>query len=462
MSQLSEIPASTYTLEMETLGALPDISTFDGEPVLVSQNPLTPGTRRLQLLPLPGIEFPVRYETSRMRGFQFEVNLGKAHSGGSATDASAFWDLLDPPMRARAERIRTRLAAWRELPVEARPAAPVYTREERDQAARSFLFYIISSQLLCTSQNKGDLAMLACLLDLSQVGSLDWATLGLAHLYHGLDVWTRGSDQAVLACLRDLSQVGSFDWATLGLAHLYHGLDVWTRGSGESNWRFIRPLEERKTHKTAAHYRAEAIAEAPPPVQLDPEHTTHVPAQRYQEICQRFGFARSYIGRLYSNVHERDLEIEQELQLLKRLSKKYEQKESGQKKSIEKSSSKKDKSKSKMEKSKGEEKSKEWVSGSRSEATGSETLSVKIEGETKVISYSDLSEIFRIPMHSYAMIFGGGVHKDAYAQLTLCVFALLLGRGRGGSGRALHTLQGDLPKSWRTVRRIVRNAVWKT
>ncbi|KDP30320.1 hypothetical protein JCGZ_18157 [Jatropha curcas] len=37
--------------------------------------------------------------------------------------------------------------------------------------------------------------------------------------------------------------VGSFDWATLALAHLYHGLDVWTRGSGESNWQFIRPLE---------------------------------------------------------------------------------------------------------------------------------------------------------------------------------------------------------------------------
>ncbi|KDP24257.1 hypothetical protein JCGZ_26687 [Jatropha curcas] len=34
-----------------------------------------------------------------------------------------------------------------------------------------------------------------------------------------------------------------FDWATLALAHLYHGLDAWTRGSGESNWLFIRPLE---------------------------------------------------------------------------------------------------------------------------------------------------------------------------------------------------------------------------
>ncbi|KDP20316.1 hypothetical protein JCGZ_06924 [Jatropha curcas] len=69
MSQLPEIPASAYTREMETLEALLDIPTFDGESVLVSRNPLTPGTRPLQLLPLPGTEFPVRYETSRMRGF---------------------------------------------------------------------------------------------------------------------------------------------------------------------------------------------------------------------------------------------------------------------------------------------------------------------------------------------------------------------------------------------------------
>ncbi|KDP36446.1 hypothetical protein JCGZ_08576 [Jatropha curcas] len=101
MSQLSKILSSAYTPEMETLGAIPDIPTFDGEPVPVSRNPLTSGTRPLQLLPLPGTEFPVRCETSRMRGFQTEVDLGKARSGGSSTNASAFWDLLDPPMRAR-------------------------------------------------------------------------------------------------------------------------------------------------------------------------------------------------------------------------------------------------------------------------------------------------------------------------------------------------------------------------
>ncbi|KDP30281.1 hypothetical protein JCGZ_17151 [Jatropha curcas] len=86
-----------------------------------------------------------------------------------------------------AEQIRARLAAWRELLADVRPAAPAYTREERDQEARSFIFYIISSQLLCTSQNKGDPAVLACLQDLSLVGTYDWASLALAHLYHGLD-----------------------------------------------------------------------------------------------------------------------------------------------------------------------------------------------------------------------------------------------------------------------------------
>ncbi|KDP21721.1 hypothetical protein JCGZ_03583 [Jatropha curcas] len=73
MSHLPEIPTSAYTPEMETLGAIPDIPTFDGEPVPVSRNPLTSGTRPLQLLPLPGTEFPIRYETSRMCGFQTEL-----------------------------------------------------------------------------------------------------------------------------------------------------------------------------------------------------------------------------------------------------------------------------------------------------------------------------------------------------------------------------------------------------
>ncbi|KDP29280.1 hypothetical protein JCGZ_19448 [Jatropha curcas] len=329
MSQLPEIPASAYTPEMNTLGAIPDITVFEGERVPVSRNALTPGTRPLQLLPLPSTEFPVRHETSAMRGFQtevsfcvpstvasrncsveeqfcdatvrqggnalnscvarllrcvtllfvrmqcleqlngaaVEVDLGKARAGGSSRVVTAgFGDYtarlhrtqprfppimryalmerwndcnhtfifgfgemtLTPadytaitglgfngraaPLGARyqtatlgaelvrtllgvttqtrytaqgcvsyevvyrfwAEQIRTRLAAWRELPVEARPTAPAYTREERDQAARSFIFYIISSQLLCTSQNKGDPAVLVCLWDLSQVWAYEY------------------------------------------------------------------------------------------------------------------------------------------------------------------------------------------------------------------------------------------------------------------------------------------------
>ncbi|KDP24264.1 hypothetical protein JCGZ_26698 [Jatropha curcas] len=105
--------------------------------------------------------------------------------------------------------------------------------------------------------------------------------------------------------------------------------------------------QERRRHRTPAYYRAQAEAEvpagavlgdvpfppgmevaldptlglgpaiviptdlrqAPPPLQLDLEHATHVLTQRYQELYQRFGFARSYIARLYPELHERDLEI---------------------------------------------------------------------------------------------------------------------------------------------------------
>ncbi|KDP40394.1 hypothetical protein JCGZ_03964 [Jatropha curcas] len=49
------------------------------------------------------------------------------------------------------------------------------------------------------------------------------------------------------------------------------------------------------------------LKQAPPPLQLDPEHAIHVLAQRYQELCRRFGFARSYIARLYSDRLEREV-----------------------------------------------------------------------------------------------------------------------------------------------------------
>ncbi|KDP25887.1 hypothetical protein JCGZ_23732 [Jatropha curcas] len=90
MSQLPEIPASAYTPEMNTLGVIPDITTFEGEPVPVSRNPLTLGMRPLQLLPLPGTEFPIRYETSGMRGFQTELR----HAGRSCVTQLFLYEQL--------------------------------------------------------------------------------------------------------------------------------------------------------------------------------------------------------------------------------------------------------------------------------------------------------------------------------------------------------------------------------
>ncbi|KDP30291.1 hypothetical protein JCGZ_17161 [Jatropha curcas] len=399
MSQISEIPASAYTREMETLGPLPDILAFDGEPVPVSRNPLTPGTRPLQLLPLLGTEFPVRYETSRMRGFQFEVDLGKARSGGSATDASAFWDLLDSPMRARvvaagfgdyaaglhyaaitglrftgsappldsryqtailgaqlvhsllgvttqtrysgqgcmsyemvfrfwAERIRTHLEAWRELLEDARPAAPAYTQEERDQAARSGLstgphsVWLISITVWMSGPMVAVWSYEYCIYPGVRAAILP-SSLGGFPI-----IWPTAITLMPVARISKYRGFSANDFLSIGDFPSYFASRMQARLP-----EVLEYTQEQKTHRTAAHYRAKAAAgadaataltgpagvvlgdvpfspgmEAPPPVQLDPEHTTHVPAQRYQEICQRFGLARSYIGRLYSDVHERAAE----------------------------------------------------------------------------------------------------------------------------------------------------------
>ncbi|KDP30098.1 hypothetical protein JCGZ_18405 [Jatropha curcas] len=545
MAQLPEIPASAYTPEMDTLWAIPDIPVFEGVRVSMSRNALTPGTRPLQLLPLSGSDFPIRHDTDAMRGFQSEVNLGKARAGGSSTDALAFWDLLDPPMRSKvvaadfgdyaaglyrtqprfppamryalmerwndcthsfifsfgemtltpadytaitglgfegqvapldaryqtaalgaelvrtllgvttytryaaqgyvsyelvykfwAERIRTRLAAQRELPVDARPAAPAYTREERDQAAQSFLFYIISSQLLCTSQNKGDPTVLVWAYEYriypggpGSDTSADARRIPryLAHHHHTFSssedphYWRGYLNDRTLADLLLTPWEGeawaaypscavaeAFTWCRILLQGywvdryflgerifelhiptaqrgvptaprhmcLLEGMtpkDLLLEYDGPPVDVFLIPgdytsyfttrlqarlpevreyIQERRRHQTPAYYRAEVEAEAdapaagptgavlgdvpfppgmevaldptlglrpaivipadlkqaPPPLQLDPEHATHVPAQRYQELYQRFGFARSYIARLYPELHERAAE----------------------------------------------------------------------------------------------------------------------------------------------------------
>ncbi|KDP36229.1 hypothetical protein JCGZ_09949 [Jatropha curcas] len=290
-----------------------------------------------------------------------------------------------------AERIRARLVAWRELLEDVRPAAPAYTREERDQAARSFIFYIISSQLLCTSQIKGDPAMLACLWDLSLIGTYDWASLALAHLYHGLDVWayeyriypggperdtrsearripryvvhryhtySSSEDPHYWRCYLNDKAIADLDRYYLGerifeihtvtaqrrvpIAPPHHmctldGMtpeDVLLEYGGFPADDYLVPgdyscqMSEsilRRRHRTPAFYRAQVEADVPagptgivpgdvpfppanlrqvsPQLQLDPEHATHVPAQRYQELYQRFCFAQAYIARLYAEHH---------------------------------------------------------------------------------------------------------------------------------------------------------------
>ncbi|KDP29575.1 hypothetical protein JCGZ_19376 [Jatropha curcas] len=226
MSQLPEILASAYTLEMNTLGAIPDIPVFQGERVLVSRNALTPGTRPLQLLPLPGIEFPVRHETDAMHGFQIEVDLCKAHAGGSSTDASAFWDLLDPPMRSRvvAAGFDDYAAGLHRTQPRFPPAMRYALMERWNNYTHTFIF--------------GFKEMTLTPVDYTAITGL------------GFDGPAAPLDAR---------------WGSLALVHLYHGLDVWTRVSGESNWQFLQPLELLLTPWEGdawTAYPARAVAEA--------------------------------------------------------------------------------------------------------------------------------------------------------------------------------------------------------
>ncbi|KDP44678.1 hypothetical protein JCGZ_19493 [Jatropha curcas] len=296
MSQLPEIPSSAYTPEMNTLGAILDIPIFEGEPVPVSRNPLTSGTRPLQLLPLPGTEFPVRYETNRMRGFQTE--------------------LLLTPWEGE---------AWRTYP--SRAVAELYTQSRLLLRGywvdRYYLGERVHDIQVAPAQQRVPHAPPChmCLLE-------------------GMTAEDREEEYEGSSADSFLS---AGDYATYFSTRMQARLPE-----------VLEYTQERKKHRTVAHYRAKATAEAeaaaapagpagvvlgdvpfppgmevvldpalglgsatiipadlrqaPPPPHLDPEHATHVPAQRYQELCQRFEFARSFIGRLYSDRNERAAE----------------------------------------------------------------------------------------------------------------------------------------------------------
>ncbi|KDP21742.1 hypothetical protein JCGZ_03278 [Jatropha curcas] len=256
MSQTSEILASAYTPEMETLGALPDIPTFDGELVPVSRNPLTSGTRPLQLLPLPSTEFPVRYETSRMRGFPTEVDLDKARSGGSATNTSAFWDLLDPPMRARvvAAGFGDYTAGLRRTQPRFPPAMRYALMERWNDCTHTFIFRFGEMTLTPV-----DYAAITGLRFTGPVPPLDaryqTATLGAQLVWsYEYRIYPGGPSGDTPVESRRIPRY---------LAHCHH---TYASGKDPEYWRsFLNDRElsdERKTHKTAAHYRAETAAEA--------------------------------------------------------------------------------------------------------------------------------------------------------------------------------------------------------
>ncbi|KDP38271.1 hypothetical protein JCGZ_06039 [Jatropha curcas] len=406
-----------------------------------------------------------------------EVDLGKARAGGSSTDASAFWDLLESPMCARvvaagfgdyaaglrrtqprfppamryalmeqwndythtfvfgfgemtlapadytaiiglrftgltkytaqgcvsyevvycfrAERIRTRLAAWRELPADVRPTAPAYTREERDQAAWSapmtgpLPHWLTSTMVLMygpdvvVSRTGSSSDHLRC--GPTSTASTQAVRVVILRLTPGgfLGIWRIAIIPLPVRRI-PITRVVTKKVRLINIS-LNKELNLELRSGRRLNQarlpEVLEYTQERKKHRTAAHYRAEAEAEAeaaaparparavlgdvpfppgmevtldlglglgsaiiipadlrqaPPPPQLDPEHATHisskmnslskeilylgnsllnvllylqVPAQRYQELCQRFEFARSYVAQLYSERHERDLEI---------------------------------------------------------------------------------------------------------------------------------------------------------
>ncbi|KDP42763.1 hypothetical protein JCGZ_23703 [Jatropha curcas] len=261
-----------------------------------------------------------------------KVNLGKARSGRSATDASTFWDLLDPPMRSRvvAAGFGDYAAGLRRTQPRFPPAMRYALMERWNDCTHTFVFKFGEMTLTPV-----DYTAITGLRFTGPAPPLDARLLMRGYWADRYFLGERVFDTPVPPAQRRVPHAPPRHMCLL------EGLTQ-------------EDLEEWKTHKTAAHYRAEAAAEAggaaapagpagvvlgdvpfppgmevvldpglglgsgivipadlrqaPPPVQLDPEHTTHVPVQRYQEICQRFGFAQSYIGRLYSERHELELE----------------------------------------------------------------------------------------------------------------------------------------------------------
>ncbi|KDP30300.1 hypothetical protein JCGZ_17170 [Jatropha curcas] len=315
MSQISEIPASAYTPEMEVLGALPDIPTFDGEPVPTRGSgesnwlfirPLEVWSYEYYIYPGgPSGDSPI--ESRRITRYLQHSH----HTYASGADPEYWRSFLNDRELSDSHGTVSPGGGVAELHTRSRLLLRGYWAD-RYFADRYFLGERVFDTPIAPARRRVPHAppRHMCLLE------------GLTR--EDLEVEYRGFSA------NDFLSVGDFPsyFASRMQARLPEVLEY---------------MQERKTHKTAAHYRAEAggtagpagparggvpcppgmevvldpglglgsgiiipadLRQAPPPVQLDPEHTTHVPAQRYQEICQQFDFARSYIGRLYSERHE--------------------------------------------------------------------------------------------------------------------------------------------------------------
>ncbi|KDP46645.1 hypothetical protein JCGZ_12771 [Jatropha curcas] len=199
MAQIPEIPASAYTPEMEIFGVILDIPIFEGDRIPVS----------LTLLP------SVR---GRFSFFRHQVSIFRS-------DAIS--------MRCAVFKVRPSYAVesdchwiWR-LRIGSPPAMRYALMEWWNDCTRSFIFgfgeltlTLVDYTAITEIGFDGDAVPLDTRYQTAALGAELVATL------LGVTTRTRYTSQGYVS-YKDLSLIGTYDWASLALVHLYHGLDVW-------------------------------------------------------------------------------------------------------------------------------------------------------------------------------------------------------------------------------------------
>ncbi|KDP22946.1 hypothetical protein JCGZ_01806 [Jatropha curcas] len=296
--------------------AIPDILVFEGERVPLSRNALKPGTRPLQLLPLPGSDFPVRPDTDAMRGFQSE-----RHAGGSCVTQLFYCEQLrDATVRSYATPLSLDFDfasllllppwegdAWAAYPPRALAEALIRSRVllhgywlDRYYLGERFLeIHVAIAQRRVPAAPPRHMCILEGMTPEDKLMEYDGLPADVYLIPGDYASYLTTRLQARLPEVREYSQAEADALAgptgvVLGDVPFPPGMEV--------------ALDPTLGLRPAIAILAD-LRQAPPQLQLDPEHATHVPAQRYQELYQQFCFARSYIARLYLELHERELEI---------------------------------------------------------------------------------------------------------------------------------------------------------